>query len=53
MNTRNLKHFLGLIDILHFGRASNISISALYRNTRQLEDKLGALMLCAITAVLA
>ena len=44
MNTRALKHFLALADSLHFGRASdacNISISALSRNIRQLEDELG------------
>jgi len=44
MNTKNLSHFLALADTLHFGRASdtcNISISALSRNIRQLEDELG------------
>ena len=47
MNTRSLKHFLTLTDTLHFGRASdacNISISALSRSIRQLEDDLGALL---------
>ncbi len=47
MNTRALKHFLALADSLHFGRASdacNISISALSRNIRQLEDELGVLL---------
>jgi len=47
MNTRALKHFLALADNLHFGRASdacNISISALSRNIRQLEDELGVLL---------
>ena len=44
MNIRNLTHFLALADSLHFGRASescNISISALSRNIRQLEEELG------------
>lgn len=44
MNIRSLKHFLALAGDLHFGRASNacnISISALSRNIRQLEDDLG------------
>ena len=44
MNPRNLNHFLALADTLHFGRASdavNISVSALSRNIRQLEDELG------------
>ena len=43
MNIRTLQHFLALADNLHFGRASdasNISISALSRNIRQLEDAL-------------
>lgn len=47
MNIRSLKHFLALADDLHFGRASNacnISISALSRNIRQLEDDLGVLL---------
>ena len=47
MNTRNLSHFLALADTLHFGRASNtcnISISALSRNIRQLEEELGVLL---------
>jgi len=47
MNTRSLRHFLALPDTLHFGRASNIcniSISALSRSIRQLEDELGALL---------
>lgn len=47
MNIRSLKHFLALADSLHFGRASeecNISISALSRNIRQLEDELGVLL---------
>lgn len=47
MNTRSLKHFLALADTLHFGRASdacNISLSALSRNIRQLEDELGVLL---------
>lgn len=43
MNIRTLQHFLALADQLHFGRASeasHISISALSRNIRQLEDEL-------------
>ncbi len=43
MNTRNLQHFLALAENLHFGRASdacNISLSALSRNIRQLENEL-------------
>lgn len=45
MNIRTLQHFLGLAEHLHFGRASvacNISISALSRNIRQLEEEVGA-----------
>lgn len=44
MNIRSLKHFLALADTLHFGRASDechISISALSRNIRQLENEVG------------
>lgn len=44
MNLKTLSHFLALAETLHFGRASeesNISISALSRNIRQLEDELG------------
>ncbi|MEZ5534317.1 MAG: HTH-type transcriptional activator IlvY [Thiolinea sp.] len=44
MNTRTLQYFLALADHLHFGQASNachISISALSRNIRQLEEELG------------
>ena len=44
MNIKMLKHFLALAESLHFGRASeecHISISALSRNIRQLEDELG------------
>jgi LysR family positive regulator for ilvC len=47
MNTRTLKHFLALADLLHFGRASDncsISISALSRNIRQLEEELGVIL---------
>lgn len=47
MNIRSLKHFLALADDLHFGRAStacNISISALSRNIRQLEEDLGVVL---------
>ncbi len=45
MNIRALNHFLALAEHLHFGRASmacNISISALSRNIRQLEEASGA-----------
>ena len=45
MNIRALGHFLTLAEHLHFGRASiacNISISALSRNIRQLENETGA-----------
>ena len=44
MNQRNLSQFLALADDLHFGRASNachISISALSRNIRSMEQELG------------
>ncbi|GAB3479830.1 HTH-type transcriptional activator IlvY [Marinomonas epiphytica] len=44
MNIRSLKHFLSLAESLHFGRASeecHISVSALSRNIRQLEEELG------------
>jgi len=44
MNIKILKQFLALAESLHFGRASDechISISALSRNIRQLEDELG------------
>ena len=47
MNTRTLEQFLALADTLHFGQASNasnISISALSRNIRSLEDELGVLL---------
>lgn len=47
MNIRTLKHFQTLADTLHFGRASDschISISALSRNIRQLEEELGVLL---------
>jgi len=45
MNIRTLKHFMALAEMLHFGRASdvcNISLSALSRNIRQLEEELDA-----------
>lgn len=45
MNSRALGQFLTLAEHLHFGRASiacNISISALSRNIRQLEQEAGA-----------
>ncbi len=44
MNTRTLEHFVSLANYLHFGHAanaSNISVSALSRNIRQLEDEVG------------
>ncbi|SBT17721.1 HTH-type transcriptional activator CmpR [Marinomonas gallaica] len=44
MNTKALKQFLALAETLHFGRASDechISISALSRNIRSLEEELG------------
>ena len=47
MNTRSLEQFLALADTLHFGQASNashISISALSRNIRSLEDELGVVL---------
>lgn len=43
MNIKTLQHFLALAESLHFGRASDachISISALSRNIRQLEEAL-------------
>lgn len=45
MNIRSLSHFLALSEHLHFGQASvacNISISALSRSIRQLEEDVGA-----------
>ena len=47
MNIRALNHFLALAEHLNFGQASiacNISISALSRNIRQLEDETGAVL---------
>ena len=44
MHTRPLVHFLALADALHFGRAADavsISVSALSRNIRQLEESVG------------
>lgn len=44
MNSRSLNQFLALAQTLHFGRASdavNISLSALSRNIRLLEEELG------------
>lgn len=44
MNTKALKQFLALAETLHFGRASdecNISVSALSRNIRHLEEEVG------------
>lgn len=44
MNTKSLEHFLTLARTLHFGRASdeaNISLSAMSRNIRQLEEDVG------------
>jgi LysR family positive regulator for ilvC len=45
MDIKHLKHFLCLAENLHFGKASaacHISLSALSRNIRQLEEQLGA-----------
>ena len=45
MDIKHLKHFLALAENLHFGKASaacHISLSALSRNIRQLEEELGA-----------
>lgn len=45
MDIKHLKHFLALAEQLHFGKASaacHISLSALSRNIRQLEQQLGA-----------
>jgi len=45
MNLRTLNQFLALAEHLHFGQASiacNISISALSRHIRQLEEETGA-----------
>jgi LysR family positive regulator for ilvC len=47
VNIKALNHFLALAEHLHFGRASiacNISISALSRNIRQLEEATGAVL---------
>jgi LysR family positive regulator for ilvC len=44
MDIKHLKHFLALAENLHFGKASaacHISLSALSRNIRQLEQQLG------------
>ena len=44
MDIKRLKIFLALAENLHFGKASaecHISLSALSRNIRQLEEKLG------------
>ncbi len=44
MNIKSLHHFLALAQTLHFGRASeeaNISLSAMSRHIRQLENELG------------
>ncbi|MGI9291631.1 MAG: HTH-type transcriptional activator IlvY [Gammaproteobacteria bacterium] len=44
MDERNLRQFVNLADSLHFGRASeasHVSPSALSRNIRQLEEKVG------------
>lgn len=45
MNIKALTHFLALADHLHFGQASvatNVSISGLSRNIKQLEHEVGA-----------
>lgn len=47
MNIRSLNHFMALAEHLHFGQASvasNISISALSRNIRQLEEEVGVVL---------
>jgi len=47
MNTRTLEQFVSLANHLHFGQAasaSNISVSALSRNIRQLEDEVGVVL---------
>lgn len=47
MNIKALNHFLALAEHLHFGRASiacNISISALSRHIRQLEEETGVVL---------
>lgn len=47
MNPRAYKQFLALADSLHFGRAAeacHVSISALSRTIRQLEDELDVLL---------
>lgn len=47
MNIRALTQFLALAEHLHFGQASiacNISISALSRNIRQIEEATGAVL---------
>lgn len=47
MNIRSLEQFLALATHLHFGRASvesNISLSALSRNIRQLEEDTGVVL---------
>lgn len=44
MNLRSFSHFLALSEHLHFGQASvacNISVSALSRSIRQLEEEVG------------
>ncbi|UYM17824.1 HTH-type transcriptional activator IlvY [Endozoicomonas euniceicola] len=47
MDTKLLKHFLGLADSLHFGRASqacHVSPSTLSRSIQHLEESLGVLL---------
>ena len=47
MNIRSLEQFLALATHLHFGRASlecNVSLSALSRNIRQLEEAAGSVL---------
>lgn len=47
MNSRHLNHFLALANHLHFGQAAvavNVSISALSRNIRHLEEETGAIL---------
>ncbi len=47
MNIRSLEQFIALAGQLHFGHASiacDVSVSALSRNIRQLEDEVGAVL---------
>ncbi|MEM7257930.1 MAG: HTH-type transcriptional activator IlvY [Pseudomonadota bacterium] len=47
MNIKALSHFLALADHLHFGQASvasNVSVSGLSRNIKQLETEVGSVL---------